>query len=136
MSNLPGQNSETVIGTDASFKGEMTFEGSMRIEGKFDGKLATKGRLTLGKTAQLSGEIQVGTALIDGNLKGNILAVDKIDLTASAHVQGDLRAPKLVVAEGATLVGNVTISPDAVRGSVERDALLGSTAAPVPAMKR
>ncbi len=132
MASIPGQSSETVLGSDATFKGEMTFDGSMRIEGRFEGKLTTKGRLTVGKGAQLSGETQVGNATVDGSLKGNIVASEKVDLTSTAQVQGDIRAPRLVVAEGATLVGNVVISPEAIRGSVERDVLIGKAEAPAP----
>jgi len=47
-----------------------------------------------------------------GNFKGNISAADRVEVSSSANIQGDLRAPKLVVAEGATLIGNFNISPE------------------------
>ena len=117
--------SETVIGADAAFKGELSFEGSLRVDGKFEGKLNTKGNLTLSKGAALAGEVHVGGAILDGAFKGNLSASEKVELNATASVQGDIRAPRLVVAEGATLIGNVAISPDVLKGGTERDAILG-----------
>jgi cytoskeletal protein CcmA (bactofilin family) len=117
--------SETVIGADASFKGELAFDGSLRVDGKFEGKLMTKGNLTLSKGAALAGEVHVGGATLDGIFKGNLNASEKVELNATAQVQGDIRAPRLVVAEGATLIGNVAISPDILKGGAERDALIG-----------
>lgn len=105
----------TVIGSDASFKGELTFEGGMRIDGRFEGKLDSKGRLTIGKNAQVAGEVAVGQVSIEGTLKGNAAAAERIELTSTAQVLGDVRAPRLVVAEGATFVGNCHVSPDALK---------------------
>ncbi len=124
---MPG-GSETVLGSDVTFKGEATFEGAMRIEGRFEGKITTKGRLAVGKGAHVAGEMAVGNLAVEGQFKGNVLSSEKIELAASANVSGDLRAPKLVVAEGATLVGNVVISPDALKGAgaSERDAILAA----------
>ena len=131
MPPLPGSTSETVIGTDVAIKGEMSFEGTMRIDGRFEGKLTSRGRLNIGKGAHLSGEIAVGHASLDGGFKGNIIASEKVELAAGAAVLGDIRAPRLVVAEGATLVGNICVGPDATKGGIERDAILGH-AAPAP----
>lgn len=111
----PNEASQTVIGSDATFKGEMSYEGAMRIEGKFEGKLKSKGKLAIGRDADISAEIDVGRVNVEGHFKGNISASDRVEVSASANVQGDLRAPKLVVAEGATLIGNFNISPDAFK---------------------
>ena len=109
--------SQTIIGSDARFKGEMSFDGVMRIEGKFEGKLASKGRLAIGRNANIQAEIDVGRVNVEGSFKGNISAHDRVEVAASAKVLGDLKAPKLVVAEGATLIGNFNICPDAAKGN-------------------
>ncbi|MBI2930536.1 MAG: polymer-forming cytoskeletal protein [Planctomycetes bacterium] len=139
MPPMPPGGSETVLGADVTFKGECAYEGAMRIEGKFDGKITSKGRLAIGKTAHVSGEVTVGLVNVEGVFKGNVASSEKIELAASAQMTGDVRAPKLVVAEGATLVGNVVVSPDALKGagSVERDAILsGHAPQPAPAVRR
>lgn len=112
---IPNEASQTVIGSDATFKGEMSYEGAMRIEGKFEGKLTSKGKLAIGRNADITAEIDVGRVNVEGTFKGNISAADRVEVTASANIQGDLRAPKLVVAEGATLIGNFNISPEALK---------------------
>jgi len=118
----------TILASDCSFKGEMTFEGTMKVDGKFEGKITTKGKLGVGKGAHLCAEAIVGQASIEGAFKGNVVASERIELAASASVMADLRAPKLVVAEGATFVGNVHVSPDALKG-VEKSEFV----VPIPA---
>lgn len=136
-SSNPG--SETILASDAVFKGEIAFEGTLRIDGKFEGKMNSKGRLTVGKGAQVAAEVIVASAAIDGVMKGNIVAGERVELASSAQLLGDVRATRLIVAEGATLVGNCVISPDAmkgdIRGAAERDQLLG-THAPAPQTAR
>ncbi|HTF57872.1 MAG TPA: polymer-forming cytoskeletal protein [Planctomycetota bacterium] len=134
MPSIPGSTSETVLGADATFKGELSYEGAMRIEGKFDGKIASKGRLIVGKSAHVTGEVTVAHAGVEGQFKGNVVASERVELTSSAQLTGDIRSPRLVVAEGATLVGNVIISPDALkgesRGASEREQILAVSGAP------
>jgi cytoskeletal protein CcmA (bactofilin family) len=134
MPSIPGSTSETVLGADATFKGELSYEGAMRIEGKFDGKIASKGKLIVGKSAHVTGEVAVAHAGVEGQFKGNVVASERVELTSSAQLTGDIRSPRLVVAEGATLVGNVIISPDALkgesRGASEREQILAGSGAP------
>jgi len=129
MPAMPGSTSETVLGADATFKGELSYEGAMRIEGRFEGKITSKGKLVVGKSAHVAGELTVAHAGVEGQFKGNVVASERVELSGSAQLTGDIRSPRLVVAEGATLVGNVIISPDALkggdtRGAAEREQIL------------
>ena len=94
----------------------------MRIEGRFEGKITSKGKLVVGKTAHVAGELSVAHAGVEGQFKGNVVASERVELSGSAQLTGDIRSPRLVVAEGATLVGNVIISPDALKGGETRGA--------------
>ena len=123
--------SETLIGSDVSIKGEMSFEGSMRIEGKIDGKITTKGKLALGKGAQIVADVTTGQISIEGTFKGNVVATERIELTSSAHVLGDVRAPKLVIAEGATFVGNCHVAPDALKDVKPSEFVVPVAATPI-----
>ena len=127
----PVSDSTTVIGPDCSIKGEMSFEGSMKLEGKYEGKINSKGRLGLGKGAQVTADINVGQVAIEGNFKGNLTAGERIELASSAHVLGDIRAPKLVIAEGATFVGNCHVSPDALKGAPSSEFVVPMAATPI-----
>src|SRR5205814_1497005 len=112
MADAPRAGSETIIGSDVSIKGEMSFDGSMRIEGKVEGKILSKGKISFGQGAQIVAEVSVGEAKIEGTFKGNLTASQKIELASTAHVLGDVRSTKLVIAEGATFVGNCHVTPD------------------------
>ncbi|MBI3272422.1 MAG: polymer-forming cytoskeletal protein [Planctomycetes bacterium] len=120
----------TTIGPDANFKGELSFDSGVRIEGRFEGKLTAKGRLHVGKGAEVKGEVQVGSVLIEGTVRGNIVSMEKIELASTGQVHGDIRTPRLMVAEGATLVGNCNVSADALKpepGKREGDVPRGKT---------
>jgi cytoskeletal protein CcmA (bactofilin family) len=111
-----GQEFPTIIGPDASFKGELNFEKGLRIQGKFEGKINTPGRLHVAREARLQADVDAGAIIIEGEVRGNLSANDRIELKASARYEGDLRASKLVVDEGAVFSGNVTVGPEAGKG--------------------
>jgi cytoskeletal protein CcmA (bactofilin family) len=104
----------TVIGTDTIIKGEMTFESSARILGKFEGKLTAKGELQVGQGAQCKATVDAGTIVVDGEIEGNVTARERAKLNASARVIGDITAKTLIVAEGATFTGRCHVGADAL----------------------
>lgn len=111
--NSPGGEFPTVIGPDASFKGELTFEKGLRLHGKLEGKINTAGRLHVSKEARLHADVDAGAIIIEGDVRGNLVAGDRIELKQSARYEGDLTASKLVVDEGAVFSGHVSVGPDA-----------------------
>lgn len=115
MADTP-QEFPTIIGPDASFKGELNFEKGLRLQGKFEGKINTPGRLHVAREARLAADVDAGAIIIEGEVRGNLSANDRIELKASARYEGDLRASKLVVDEGAVFSGNVTVGPEAGKG--------------------
>ena len=131
MADLPRVGSETIIGSDVSIKGEMSFDGSMRIEGKVEGKIQSKGKIAFGQGAQITAEVSVGEAKIEGTFKGNLTASQKIELAATAHVLGDVRSTKLVIAEGATFVGNCHVTPDALKDLQKSEFVVPVAATPI-----
>ena len=131
MADLPRVGSETIIGSDVSIKGEMSFDGSMRIEGKVEGKIQSKGKIAFGQGAQITAEVSVGEAKIEGTFRGNLTASQKIELAATAHVLGDVRSTKLVIAEGATFVGNCHVTPDALKDVQKSEFVTPVAATPI-----
>ena len=111
------QEYPTIIGPDASFKGELTFEKGLRLMGKLDGRINTAGRLHIAKEARLQAEVESGAIIVEGEVKGNLTANDRIELKQSSRLEGDLRATKMTVEEGAIFSGHVTVGPDAVKGA-------------------
>src|SRR6476620_2900605 len=113
----------TILGPDANFKGELSFEKGMRLMGKFEGKVNTPGRIHVAKEAKMSADVEAGAIVVEGEVQGNLSANDRIELKQSARYEGDLRATKLVVDEGAVFSGHVSVGPDSVKGKppVERE---------------
>ncbi len=105
----------TVLGPDASFKGELSFEKGLRLMGRFEGKINTPGRLHIAREAKMQADVEAGAVIIEGEAKGNLSASDRIELKQTARYEGDLRASKLVVDEGAVFTGHVSVGPDAVK---------------------
>jgi cytoskeletal protein CcmA (bactofilin family) len=106
----------TILGPDASFKGDLTYEKGMRLQGKFEGNIMTPGRLHVSKEAKMQADVDAGAISVEGDVKGKLSANDRVELKQSARYEGDLTASKLVVDEGAILSGHVTVGPDAVKG--------------------
>jgi cytoskeletal protein CcmA (bactofilin family) len=127
--NNPGGDFPTIIGPDASFKGELSFEKGLRLHGKLEGKINTAGRLHVSKEAKLHADVDAGAIVIEGDVRGNLSANDRIELKQSARYEGDLTASKLVVDEGAVFSGHVSVGPDASKPK-------GPTPASSPAINR
>jgi cytoskeletal protein CcmA (bactofilin family) len=109
------QEYPTVIGPDASFKGELTFEKGLRLQGKFEGKINSPGRLHVAREARMQADVEAGSIVVEGEVRGNLTASDRVELKQSARYEGDLVASKLVVEEGAVFSGHVNVGPEAGR---------------------
>ena len=115
MAETGNQEYPTIIGQDASFKGELSFEKGLRLIGRFEGKINTAGRLHIAKEARLQADVDAGAVIVEGDVKGNLNASDRIELKQTARCEGDIRASKLVVDEGAVFSGHVSVGPEAVK---------------------
>ena len=105
--------SPTVIGADANFKGELSFDKSVRIEGKFEGQISSKGTLHVAEGATVTANVEATNVKIEGNCKGNFSVSEKLHMMSTAKVEGDLRTSRLEIADGAIFVGNVVVGQSA-----------------------
>jgi cytoskeletal protein CcmA (bactofilin family) len=106
----------TVIGADAKFKGELSFQGSVKIDGSFEGSIQTPGTVYVSQTGKVKAEVQAGNVSVDGNVEGNLNSEGSVQLNASCKLRGDLKAAKLTVKEGATWSGRCEVGPGAGKG--------------------
>ncbi len=88
------------LGKGTEFKGVLSYEGTVRIDGKIEGEIITKGTLVVGESAVINAEVTVGTFVSGGKITGNINAKDKVQLLAPATVIGTIKTPVLIVEEG------------------------------------
>ena len=118
----------TVIGGDAVFKGELSFEKGVRVDGRVEGKISTKGHLAVSQAGQLQADVHAGNIIIEGEVSGNLTAIDRVELRKTARLKGDIKAIKLLVAEGAAFTGHCQVGPDATKATapnrmIEKEAL-------------
>lgn len=105
---------DKVLDVDASMQGSMSFKDpvNLRINGKFEGNLDTRGNLTIGQAAQVVADVIGDNIIVGGKVRGRITAKERLTLLPSAIVEGDIYPAKLNVAEGAILEGKCTMLHD------------------------
>ncbi|MBI5124174.1 MAG: polymer-forming cytoskeletal protein, partial [Candidatus Omnitrophica bacterium] len=100
---------------DASMQGTLVFKDSvnLKINGRFEGILNTKGNLMIGEHAVVNADVTGESIIIAGKVNGNVSALKELKLIAPAVVKGDIASPLLSIAEGAIFDGTCSMSPDA-----------------------
>src|SRR6478672_6239028 len=93
----------------SSFKGELEFEDTMRIDGRFNGKIMSKNELIVGESATIEGDVHVGSIAISGTVIGKIVAAQRVEIHRNGKVYSDVDTPALVIEEGAIFQGNCTM---------------------------
>jgi cytoskeletal protein CcmA (bactofilin family) len=110
------------IGKSIVIKGDLSGNEDLVIEGKVEGKVdLPNNRLTIGAGGQVQAQVHAKTVVVIGRVAGNVSAGERLEIQATGIVEGDVEAPRLVVAEGAVLNGSVKMSAK------------GATAQPRPA---
>ena len=94
--------------------GKLHFEGPARIDGEVEGEIHGK-IITIGETATVTAQITADSVVVYGKVKGEICASEKIELRASARMQGDVTAPKLMIHEGAIFDGHCVMESHGAR---------------------
>ena len=102
-----GQTS--IIAQGCKFDGKVVVNGTLRIEGEFKGDIGTPESLVIGKTGVVHANCNVKNAIIGGQLFGNIIAENKIELQSGSHVEGDIKTKRLVIDEGVFFEGNCSM---------------------------
>ena len=95
------------FGPNVVVDGTVTGEESVIIEGTVRGKIDLKSDVKVGKSARIEASVHARNVSIEGTVKGDISADKRVELFAGCTVDGNLKAPKIVVAEGAIFRGNV-----------------------------
>ncbi|MCK6526656.1 polymer-forming cytoskeletal protein [Myxococcota bacterium] len=101
------------LGKGCIYEGKLTFEGRVRIDGRFTGEIFTNDVLEIGQGADVRAEIDVATVIISGEYQGNINARTRVDLKVHARVKGNITSPVLTMEEGAVFDGNLRMDPNA-----------------------
>ena len=98
----------TTIGGTISISGELTSGEDIIVEGRVNGRLIVRdAALTIGEQAELRADIRGTRVMVQGHLKGSIVASERIELAASASVEGSLSANRVVLADGSKFNGAI-----------------------------
>jgi cytoskeletal protein CcmA (bactofilin family) len=95
----------TLLGRGATFEGKLTFEGTVRIDGRFKGEVFSDDTLVIGEGAHVEAQIDVGEVIIQGTVVGNITAKRSIEIHAPGRVKGDVHTPILQIDKGVIFEG-------------------------------
>ena len=100
----------THIGKSVVFEGELTCDEDLRFDGTLKGHLTIRdATLTVGETATVDADVRAKQVVVQGTVQGSIAAGDRIELTATANVNGSLTAERVVIADGARFNGGVNM---------------------------
>jgi cytoskeletal protein CcmA (bactofilin family) len=110
------------IGRDASIEGTVKGATNLEIWGSFEGEIQIEGLVWLRPGSRFAGELQATDLVVEGELRGTVRTVNKVDMRASCHVEADVTAARVAAAEGSHIEGRIHVSGpgDAVVGYEER----------------
>ena len=106
----PAKTMGGVLSQGVSITGSLTFGTELVVDCELEGTIDSPGKLTVGKNAQIRGEIRAGSVTVFGTVDGNVTAAERCELRAGCTLRGDIEAPRLVVDDDATFIGSAKIT--------------------------
>lgn len=108
----PCNTIDTLIGVTTEMKGDISFSGGLRIDGKVKGNITARSddnsTLVLSENAIVTGDVSVPHMIVNGKIKGNVRSAERLELQPKAEINGDVTYKVLEIAAGAQLNGNMT----------------------------
>ena len=108
------------LGPGSRFEGKLSFDEMVRLDGIFSGEINSSDTLVVGETGQIEGNIHVGAIILSGKLKGNIVATTRVELRASAQVEGTIETPSLKIDDKVVFNGEIKMPGNAVGESRQK----------------
>src|SRR5574341_697346 len=101
------------LGKGTRFKGVVTYEGTVRIDGHIEGEIVSSGALVVGESAVIDAEVSVGTLVCGGKITGNVTATERVQLLNPAVVTGSIKTPSLMIEAGVRFNGQCEMKVEA-----------------------
>ena len=112
--HMAENSGKDILSSDVEIKGSIKFQKELLIDGKVEGEINSDGVLTIGENADIRGEIKTKSITDYGKVQGNITVGERCELKSRCTLQGDLKAARLVIEEGATFVGKSEVTSGGV----------------------
>lgn len=108
----PCNTIDTLVGVTTEMKGDISFSGGLRIDGKVKGNITARSddnsTLVLSENAMVTGDVSVPHMIVNGKIKGNVRSAERLELQPKAEINGDITYKVLEIAAGAQLNGTMT----------------------------
>jgi cytoskeletal protein CcmA (bactofilin family) len=111
---MADNSGKDILSSDVEIKGSIKFQKELLIDGKVEGEIHSDGVLTIGENADIRGEIKTKSITVFGKVQGNITVGERCELKSRCTLQGDLKAARLVIEEGATFIGKSEVTSSGV----------------------
>jgi cytoskeletal protein CcmA (bactofilin family) len=116
------QKETTYFGKNLKIKGRVSGDGNINILGALDGEFNLKGRVIIAQPAKIKGEVKADVISVNGNVRGSLVAQERVDLLETARIEGQINTPSLSITEGAFFDGEITMSGRSPQASKPADA--------------
>ena len=132
LNTVPASSGDlnALLGRGSEFEGKLTFEGTVRIDGKFTGTIITNDVLVIGEGAKVQAEITAGTVIVHGEISGNVKAKTAVELHHPARMKGNVETPSLMIEKGVMFEGQTKMD-----GLDKSSGAKPAPAAPIQAVK-
>jgi len=110
--NESDNNVINMIGVGTEITGDVHSNGDIRIDGTLTGNLYTKGKVVIGESGKVKGEVYCKHSEVQGLIEGKINVSQLLSLKSSARINGDINTSKLAIEPGSKFTGNCNMSED------------------------
>ena len=100
---------ETIIGNNIAIEGEISGSDSLTIYGVVRGRIHVKENVTVASSARVEADLESASVEVAGHVHGNITATDKVEIKSGGKLVGDVKAPRILIADGASFKGNINM---------------------------
>ena len=101
----------TIIGPGTVVRGDIESKGTVRVEGKVDGRIESEDTVVIQESGQVKADLIAGQVVISGTVEGNIFAHERLEITNQGKVVGNITSPRISIAEGVIFEGQCTMKP-------------------------
>ncbi len=108
--DLGMHDAETIISASMKVEGDLASQGNVLIEGMVEGSLKTDKDLRVGEQAKITANVNAANAVVAGEVMGNVICSDRLELESTARIQGDITTRILVVSAGAIVNGKMSLA--------------------------
>ena len=108
--NLEDEDFDTILSPDIDFTGTLQFDKPFLIRGRVSGEISARGLLVIDEQAVVNANINASKVIIRGRVKGNVTAVEKVEVTVTGKMQGNVTAPEIFMETGCVFNGRCTMT--------------------------